>query len=59
MPIPFEIFYDPALIDPRLTYSVSARILRGDKLLFISDTVHPVITRGHPDTVEIVVRPVP
>lgn len=58
VPIPFEIRYGPKAIDPRFTYSVSARILRGDKLLFISDTVHPVITRNHPDTVEIIVRPV-
>lgn len=57
VPIPFEIRYDPEAIDPRLTYSVSARILRGDKLLFISDTVHPVITRDNPETVEIIVRP--
>lgn len=58
VPIPFEVSYDPAVIDPRLNYSVSARILRGEKLLFISDTVNPVITRDHPDTVEVVVRPV-
>ncbi len=58
VPIPFEIRYDPKVIDPRFTYSVSARILRGDKLLFISDTVYPVITRDNPDTVEIIVRPV-
>jgi len=58
VPIPFEISYDPAVIDPRFSYSISARVLRGDKLLFISDTVHPVITRDHPDTVEVIVRPV-
>lgn len=59
VPIPFKIRYDPNVIDSRFTYSVSARILRGDKLLFISDTVYPVITRNRSDTVEIVVRPVP
>jgi putative lipoprotein len=59
VPIPFEIRYDPKLIDPRFTYSVSARILRGDELLFVSDTANGVITRDRPSTVEIVVRPVP
>ena len=58
VPIAFEIRYDPNVIDPRFTYSVSARILGGDKLLFISDTAYPVITRDSPNTVEIVVRPV-
>ncbi len=58
VPIPFEITYDPKEIDPRFTYSVSAQILRGDKLLFVSDTVYPVITRDNPGTVEVVVRPV-
>ena len=58
VPIPFEIRYDPQAIDPRLTYSVSARILLGDKLLFISDTVVPVITQDNPTKdVEIVVVP--
>ena len=59
VPIPFEIRYDPKIIDPRFTYSVSARILRGDKLLFVSDTANEVITRDRPSTLEVVVRPVP
>ena len=47
-PFPYELSYDPAQIDPRLTYSVSARITEGNELLFISDTVNPVLTRGAP-----------
>jgi len=50
VPFPYELRYDPAQIDPRLTYAVSARITEGDKLLFISDTVYPVLTRGAPMT---------
>jgi putative lipoprotein len=46
VPIRFEIPYDPAKVDERHSYAVRARILRGDRLLFTTDTVHPVLTRG-------------
>jgi putative lipoprotein len=49
-PFPYELSYDPAQIDPRLIYSVSARITDGSELLFISDTMIPVLTRGAPLT---------
>jgi uncharacterized lipoprotein YbaY/heat shock protein HslJ len=47
VPIPFELEYDPADIDSRMSYSVRAKILAADgSLLFTSDTATPVITRG-------------
>jgi len=49
-PFPYELAYDPAQIDPKNTYSVSARITVGNELLFISDTMIPVLTRGAPMT---------
>jgi putative lipoprotein len=49
-PFAYELTYDPAQIDPRYTYSVSARITDGGELLFISDTTYPVLTRGAPLT---------
>jgi putative lipoprotein len=49
-PFAYELAYDPAQIDPRNTYSVSARITEGGELLFISDTFNPVLTRGAPLT---------
>jgi putative lipoprotein len=52
-PFAFELKYDPAVIDPRFTYSVRARITRDGKLIFTSDTIHPVITRDHGNQVEI------
>ena len=57
VPIPYTVTYDPAEIDQRNTYSMSARIEDGSgKLLWISDTATPVITRGSPtQDVEIVV----
>jgi putative lipoprotein len=53
VPIPFTLHYDPALIDERYSYAVSARILHDGRLLFVSDTIHPVLTRGAGDTVEV------
>jgi putative lipoprotein len=58
VPIPFEVRYDPKAIDPSHTYAVSAQIVQGERLLFVTDTQHPVITHGNPATVEIVVKPV-
>ena len=55
-PMPFTIEYDRSAIDERASYSVSAKITAGGKLMFISDTVHPVITRGAGNEVEILVR---
>lgn len=46
VPIRFEIAYDAAKVDERHTYAVRARILRGDRLLFTTDKVYPVLTRG-------------
>jgi putative lipoprotein len=51
--IPFTLHHDPALIDERYSYAVSARILHDGRLLFVSDTIHPVLTRGAGDTVEV------
>jgi len=60
VPIPFELKFDPAKIDARLRYTVSARIFVGDQLRFISDTSYPVLTEGGPSSgIEIVVKAVP
>lgn len=58
VPLPFEVLYNPANIDERFTYSISARIEDGDGILrFISDTSNPVITRDSPtEDVEVWVR---
>ncbi len=54
VPIAFSLYYDPALIQPEHTYSVSAKLLSGDRVLFRSVTLNPVLTRGAGETVEIV-----
>lgn len=53
-PFGFAIDYDSDAIDPRLTYAVRAQV-RGpdDGLIFTTDTVAPVLTRGAPDRVDL------
>ena len=55
VPISFRLRYRRGDIDPRHTYSVSARIEESDgRLAFINDTAHNVITRGNPSRVDMV-----
>jgi putative lipoprotein len=58
VPVPFELKLDPAAIDPKHIYSVSAKITVEGELRFISDQSHPVLTRGNPNKAEIVVKQV-
>jgi putative lipoprotein len=55
-PYQFMIAYDPAKIEANHTYAVQARIEVGGKLRFISDQRYPVITRGAPTKVDILVK---
>ncbi|MFO8027670.1 MAG: YbaY family lipoprotein, partial [Opitutales bacterium] len=57
-PYDFRIEYDPEQIDPRHTYRVAARLYSGEELLFTSDTIHQVITRGFPSKVDVRMRAV-
>lgn len=53
-PIAFRLDYRRAAIDPRNTYSVSARVeTAAGKLLFINDTAYLVLTYGHPDRADL------
>jgi len=54
VPIPFELEYDPADIDPRLSYVMRATIRRGDNVLFMTDSSYGVLTRGFDESVELV-----
>ena len=58
VPFAFTLPYDPATIDQRNTYAVQAQIRVDGQLTFISMQQYPVITRGNPTTVEVVVEPV-
>jgi heat shock protein HslJ/uncharacterized lipoprotein YbaY len=58
-PVPFQITFDPAQIDPRYSYSVRATITHEGKLLYTSTQAYPVITRGAPRyDIEIQVEPI-
>lgn len=48
LPVAFRIPYDARDIDERLDYTLQARITLGERLLYVNDTVHPVLTRGAP-----------
>ena len=53
-PTAFRLDYRRADIDPRNTYSVSARVETAEgKLLFINDTAYLVLTYGHPDRADL------
>ena len=56
-PYAFHIAYDPQRIDARHTYRVAARLHDGDTLLYVTDQVHQVITRGFPSTTTLTLRP--
>jgi putative lipoprotein len=56
VPFEFALAYDASRILPSHTYAVQVRIENDGKLLFISDTMHRVITRDAPTRVEIVLR---
>ena len=56
VPLPFELRYDPAKIDPKHTYALSARITLRDQLLFLNTTAARVITQGNPTRVDLVLQ---
>ncbi|MGH8683620.1 MAG: YbaY family lipoprotein [Burkholderiales bacterium] len=57
VPVPFRLRYDPAWVDPKLVYTLSARIERFNQLLFINDQQVRVLTGGASSRAEIVVVP--
>lgn len=59
VPIPFELVYDPAEIDPRMSYAVSVRITQDGQLRWINTERFAVLTHDAPVTgVEVVVQSV-
>jgi len=55
VPVKFSLRFNPARIDPDHRYNVSARIINGGMLLWMSDASNPVITQGHPTTANVLV----
>lgn len=58
VPIEFELRYDPRHIEEPRRYAIQARILEDGKLRFINTKAYPVITGGHPNTVDVIVNAV-
>ena len=59
-PVSFRLDYSRSDIDPRNTYSVSARVESAEgKLLFTNDTVYMVLTLGNSDRADLELVAVP
>jgi putative lipoprotein len=58
MPLEFWLAYQPGLIVKRQAYGLDAKIVAEGRTLFTCERPVPVLTRGNPDHVEIVVVPV-
>jgi putative lipoprotein len=59
LPVPFALAYDPARIEANHSYAVQARVEFQGQLAFITDQRYPVLTRGAPAHVDLVVKRVP
>ena len=57
LPVDFRIAYDPSRIDPTHVYMIRARIMEGEKVLFLNTTPYYVLTKGAPSKVDITVTP--
>lgn len=58
MPLEFFLRHDAKAINRQLGYGMEARIIAGGRILFATARPTPVLTRGNPGSVEIVVVPV-
>jgi uncharacterized lipoprotein YbaY/membrane-bound inhibitor of C-type lysozyme len=58
VPVPFTLNFDPAKIDAKHTYSVSAKITVDGALRFISDKSYPVLTAGKSSHAEVILKQV-
>lgn len=56
VPIPFELPYDASVIDPARRYAVRVTISAGDRVLFVTRTPYPALTKGAPAKLEILVQ---
>jgi putative lipoprotein len=59
VPMRVTLPYDPAVIDDRFTYSVSARLFSDDRVIFRTTQAAPVLTRGAGSAVELILQRMP
>ena len=55
LPAAFRLEYDPAQIDERMEYSLSASVELNGRLIYVNDTVHTVLTGGSPAQSDVTV----
>ena len=55
-PFDFTIDYSATDLDPRAKYSLRADVRHDDQLLFITDTITPVLQGNDPETVEVILK---
>jgi putative lipoprotein len=58
MPLEFFLRLPHHAINKRLGYGMEAKIVAGGRVLFATSRPVPVLTRGNPESTEIVVEPV-
>jgi putative lipoprotein len=56
IPIPFELRYDPGKIEPKRTYALRATISSARRMMFTTTNSYPVITRGNPTKVNLMLE---
>lgn len=56
VPLPFELHYDPAKIDSKHAYALSARIEVNGQLMFANTTAYRVITQGNPTKADLLLQ---
>jgi putative lipoprotein len=56
IPIPFELRYDPDKIEPKRTYALRATISSAGRMMFTTTNSYPVITRGNPTKVNLMLE---
>jgi putative lipoprotein len=58
VPLPFELAYDPAMIEPSHTYALRATIRSGGRLAFTTTTAYRVVTGGNPTHADLLLTQV-
>jgi putative lipoprotein len=56
VPIPFNITYEPATLNPLHRYAIQARILRNGQPVFMNSAANFVITHGYPNQTNVLVE---
>lgn len=59
VPLSVTLHYDANIIDARMSYTIAARILSGDTVLFRTTSAYPVLTRDFPAQAELVLHKMP